>query len=117
MRCIICNDKMDVKKVDKINIDVCPNCEGVWLDEGELESLSGLDPGASRELKCTVCDIPMATKMINEVEIDYCQICNSVWLDKGELEKLSGVNPKTGRKNILYEYMNSNYFKKTQNKV
>lgn len=112
MRCVICNEKMDTKKVETVNIDVCEKCGGVWLDEGEMEKLTGLNPAVSRELKCTVCDIPMSTKMINDVEIDVCQICNSVWLDKGELEKLSGINPQTGRKNILYEYMNKHYYMK-----
>ena len=30
---------------DKVEIDTCPNCKGVWLDAGELELLSGRTQG------------------------------------------------------------------------
>ncbi len=96
---------MKTQAVDDVEIDFCPKCGGVWLDEGEMERLAGLDPFASRRLKCSHCHTEMVTNVIHGVEIDVCPVCHTVWLDRGELEKLSGVNPRTGRKNILYEYL------------
>lgn len=39
LKCPRCGSKMD--KIDKNNIviDVCPNCNGMWLDDGEIEKL------------------------------------------------------------------------------
>jgi len=40
MNCPICNDvRMREVEKDRVTIDVCPNCKGVWLDRGELEKL------------------------------------------------------------------------------
>jgi Zn-finger nucleic acid-binding protein len=93
------------KAVENVDIDYCKRCGGVWLDEGELEALSGLDPLTGRRLKCSKCNTVMITNIVQGVEIDVCQVCKTVWLDRGELEKLSGIDPRTGRKNILYEYI------------
>jgi Zn-finger nucleic acid-binding protein len=40
MRCPVCDD-VRMREVEKngIQIDICPNCKGVWLDRGELEKL------------------------------------------------------------------------------
>jgi len=39
MVCPRCGMTMDIEKADDIEVDVCLSCGGVWLDEGELESL------------------------------------------------------------------------------
>ena len=105
MDCPICEKPMIVKVVEGVEIDHCRFCNGVWLDEGELENLSGLRPERSRQLICMECDEPMATKIINNVEIDYCQKCKAVWLDKGELEKLAGVSPDADGHSPLYMFV------------
>jgi hypothetical protein len=40
-RCPKCGDQLAHKSVDQVEVDECPSCKGVWLDRGELESLSG----------------------------------------------------------------------------
>ncbi len=39
---------MELQEVDykKIKIDRCTNCQGVWLDEGELEAVSKFEKKA-----------------------------------------------------------------------
>ena len=40
MQCPNCSDfTLDERHSHGIEVDVCPNCEGVWLDRGELSKL------------------------------------------------------------------------------
>lgn len=41
---------MDDEKFDAVTIDVCTQCQGVWLDKGELEALSKMDDAKFKEL-------------------------------------------------------------------
>ncbi len=45
MICPVCS--ADLRAVDRggIEIDVCPNCRGVWLDRGELDKLIAATSG------------------------------------------------------------------------
>jgi hypothetical protein len=47
MRCPKCG--MELKEIDYkgVKIDKCFTCEGVWLDAGELESVSKMEKSAS----------------------------------------------------------------------
>lgn len=41
MNCPLCVDQvLDERFSHGIEVDVCPNCKGVWLDRGELERLA-----------------------------------------------------------------------------
>ena len=42
MICPTCREVMIVVEQDKIELDHCPNCAGVWFDGGELEVLSNV---------------------------------------------------------------------------
>lgn len=35
---------MESRNIDKIEIDLCTNCAGIYLDDGEFESFTGVDP-------------------------------------------------------------------------
>ena len=39
MYCPDCREEMIVLEVDKVEVDYCLKCRGIWLDEGELEIL------------------------------------------------------------------------------
>jgi uncharacterized protein len=39
-RCPKCGSALAAMQMDGVAIDRCPDCRGLWLDEGELESLS-----------------------------------------------------------------------------
>lgn len=39
MRCPLCDVPMKVVERRGVEIDVCPECRGVWLDRGELDKL------------------------------------------------------------------------------
>ena len=49
--CPRCGRSMARRPVGEVTVDVCPNCEGIWMDRGELETaartLGGVVPEAS----------------------------------------------------------------------
>jgi uncharacterized protein len=45
MRCPKCGMELQTITFRDVAIDRCFNCHGTWLDEGELERLTGKEPG------------------------------------------------------------------------
>ncbi|MCO6495201.1 MAG: zf-TFIIB domain-containing protein [Bacteroidetes bacterium] len=39
MRCPNCNVSLVMSERNKVEIDYCPECRGVWLDRGELDKI------------------------------------------------------------------------------
>jgi len=39
MRCPKCGARLNEQDIQHIKVDVCPSCNGTWLDAGELELL------------------------------------------------------------------------------
>jgi Zn-finger nucleic acid-binding protein len=94
--CPVCGKPLTSKTVQEVEIELCQDCHGVWLDEGKLKRLSGLDAQIGRVMKCSNCSTAMQTKTVTDVEIDICPKCSGIWLDSGELEKIAGIDPETG---------------------
>jgi len=45
MKCLRCeNSELEERERDGVVIDVCPQCRGIWLDRGELETLIARSP-------------------------------------------------------------------------
>ena len=106
MDCPVCKNAMIVMELAEVEIDYCQNCEGIWLDRGEMEMLLG-DEAKSRELigsfrrveradeetrKCPICDKKMEKIDVGEDEaalmIDRCVRGDGLWFDKGELKEI-----------------------------
>jgi|TARA_B100000965_G_C19278168_1_gene620360 Zn-finger nucleic acid-binding protein len=88
----------------KVEIDKCTSCDGIYLDKGELLTLTKNKPlhhlttdhlgvDSDSELLCPSCGSIMDAEFPNGVEIDVCLSCNGVWLDSKELEKLRDIDP------------------------
>lgn len=45
MRCPKCGMELETIAVRGVQVDRCFSCNGTWLDEGELETLAGKEPG------------------------------------------------------------------------
>lgn len=85
-----------------ITIDSCPNCDGTFLDAGELARIHGLaeDVAAGESLEaqdpqgaieCPKCASGMETRWFSEsrrVMIDRCRTCSGIWLDTAELKRI-----------------------------
>ncbi|UCE73059.1 MAG: zf-TFIIB domain-containing protein [Methanomassiliicoccales archaeon] len=101
--CPRCWVKMKQQEVEifgpNITIDVCPKCQGTWLDYGELGKLlkdkkltnyltKEIGTQSKSELVCPRCGGLMDIERAEEIEVDVCLSCNGVWLDSGELDDL-----------------------------
>ena len=105
--CPRCRGPLDVALKGDIEIDICPKCNGIWLDRGEVEVLTA-EATVYREEKltkeysrpplpeeiayvpCVRCGKLMVRKnygLISGVIIDECGR-HGVWLDNGEFEKI-----------------------------
>lgn len=107
LRCPACVKRdMVVLELDRIEIDHCLTCGGIWLDAGELELLVGApdkgtalstlfsdrsDAGGETARPCPICGARMvkqATGSEPSLVIDRCPAGHGVWLDDGELQAL-----------------------------
>ena len=93
------------KGIWKVEIDRCGSCSGLFLDKGELMTLTGNRPlhhlttkhlgiDSDSELLCPSCGSLMDDEHAEGVEIDVCLQCNGVWLDKNELDSLREIERK-----------------------
>jgi uncharacterized protein len=102
MDCPVCNETMIVLEYQKVEVDYCVKCNGVWLDAGEIELLFGdvkacadfLTIGSPAEAKgekarrCPVCGAKMtkeSTESDTPTIFDNCPNGDGMWFDKGEL--------------------------------
>lgn len=105
VRCPNCRIAMETRDLAGTPVEVCPRCEGFYLNEGELSrlrdtpgvrvALRGADAAApthetGNPRTCPTCDHPMHAHPYLEsgVTIDTCHLCGGVWLDKGEFSAL-----------------------------
>ncbi len=90
---------MSPTQVGHVELDMCMNCGGIWLDDKELDALVGT-------MRCPKCDIEMHVKELRGVEYDICPSCGSVWLDRGELGTLVEREPQaTDRQSHLAKFL------------
>ena len=106
MDCPVCKNAMVTLELQEVEIDYCTECEGIWLDAGELELLLD-DPEKSKRLiesfvsdpacterkrKCPICYRKMEKVVVGRDEprllIDRCMREHGLWFDKGELEEI-----------------------------
>ena len=109
MICPACKNEMIDIEYDRIELDYCTHCRGVWFDAEELELLfeaAGLGenkislddllstPEAStdeKERKCPICNRSMKKMGIGQkpqLIIDACQWGDGLWFDGGEVAQL-----------------------------
>jgi len=109
MICPTCKSHMIVVEHNKIELDYCTNCKGVWFDSGELGLLlksMGLEsrsllPGnvldteeaktAEKKRRCPICGRKMKKTTVGqqpEVLIDVCKLGDGLWFDGGEVMQM-----------------------------
>ncbi len=99
MKCPVCRVPTYVVEFKQIELDLCPDCGGVWFDRGELELLlpsaqdAGLTPAVTDEAgrPCPLCSRTMDKMNIGpgrRVLVDSCPTCG-LWFDRREVEDLS----------------------------
>jgi len=101
MKCPVCRVPTYVVEFEQIELDLCPDCRGLWFDRGELELL--LESANTSDLAAAATDeasrgCPICRKMMNKVNIgpgrrvliDSCSQGCGLWFDKNELADLAG---------------------------
>ena len=102
MKCPKCSGNLKEEKFEGILIDRCDSCQGIWLDEPELDQLEDV-VWSDDELKCTLethekksdlncpkCLTPMVKFKYRyyDLEIDTCSKMHGFWLDNGEEKRV-----------------------------
>ena len=102
MKCPACDELMIVLELEEIEIDYCTECEGIWLDGGELEllleevsekeellaSFKVDDSSDETKIRCPICIKKMEKVLVgkeNKILLDRCKNHHGLWFNKGEL--------------------------------
>ena len=102
MDCPRCKVPLSTANHKGIEIDSCPQCEGMWLDHPELDQLEDtvMDEDESKgtmvyavrssDISCPQCAGPMRTFNYRayNLPIDECEAQHGFWLDKGEEKRV-----------------------------
>jgi len=104
---------MIVVEYHDIELDWCPECEGLWFDRGEMELVAAQARGSTsapvperkadtreKRLKCPECNKTMDKRLLGDeqpVIADVCPLCGGLWLDHGELEMIVSRHDSSGQ--------------------
>ena len=105
MNCPRCADEpLIAVEHERVEVDYCPTCYGVWLDAGELELLYGdaesarafvfsgrSAPASDKPRRCPECGKRMAketTQGARPVVVDLFPKGDGLWFDQGELQAI-----------------------------
>jgi len=123
MKCPVCDELMIVLELDQIEIDYCTECEGIWLDGGELEllleevtekeellsSFKVDDSSNEKKIHCPICIKKMEKISVgseSKILLDRCKNHHGLWFNKGELfevVKLSSLDEENKILTLLKE--------------
>lgn len=122
MDCPHCGDvPLVALEHQRVEVDYCAQCRGVWLDAGEIELLYG-DAAVAREFlrsrnpvprgeaprKCPECRARMikeATDGDRPVVYDRCTRDHGLWLDQGELAAVLESAAPAARDNEVVKFL------------
>lgn len=105
--CPDCKTPLSEEEILGVTLDVCPDCAGIWFEDGELLKLRELGdveldevedaivPGApdGKHMVATARLCPTCQSAMDEfvylyttkVKLDSCDKCYGTWVDDGEL--------------------------------
>ncbi len=93
--------------VQKVEVDICPDCGGLWLDKDEIRDLSlkserqladlrkiiqesdkkDFKPPTTVREPCPACAGKLSVAVLGPIHIEHCLSCEGIYLDKGEMDK------------------------------
>ena len=103
--CPKCKIPMGQNWLYRQEIERCPQCNGIFLDEGELGDIvrlmriyrsvglnepeaETLDDAERKPYSCPADDNILTREDYGGLPVDTCDTCRGVWLDDGELVSL-----------------------------
>lgn len=104
MNCPTCKHPLMVLEFERVEVDHCVACGGVWLDAEEIELLFGEPHEAelffnklaptqaekSRKLRCPISNTPMQKGTVDTAHgaVTYDYSPHGLWFDRGELSQV-----------------------------
>ena len=106
MKCPKCESQFETITFDKIEVERCLGCQGLWFDMLEKEDLvqikgsEAIDIGNSQvgkqyrdqeDVRCPHCSVemlPMVDKDQYHIKYESCPICYGTFFDAGEFRDL-----------------------------
>lgn len=120
-------EKEQLKEVvfNKIGVDYCPKCLGLWFDEDELrqakdekdKDFNWLDIDLWQDEKkfqlgqgrkvCPKDGVPLYEVRYSDsgIKVDLCGQCRGIWLDRGEFKKIVNYLEDKGKNEMLNNYL------------
>lgn len=106
--CPVCNQPLVIFELGGVEIDLCVECGGTWLDAGELarllelsgatetggggkltEAVQAAPFGVKTKRRCPRCGTKLrAITLADSIELDRCPRGDGIWLDPGEMEAI-----------------------------
>ena len=104
-KCPKCGTAMKESKLPSgVEIDRCPECDGIWLDHGELKEIlreriseranpRDMARADRSDRMCPDCERDLFERHFpgSSVRIDQCIHCAGIFLDGGELDEIRRV--------------------------
>lgn len=96
---------MKVLREEPVTIDLCRPCDVVWLDHGELQSLSRAQAEKSRPgrityarptpARCPRCsESRLVFAQLHDASVLACPQCRGLLIDSAALDRSSGADPE-----------------------
>ncbi len=122
--CFLCHKDLEKALLYNIEVDYCPDCHGIWIEEDELrlakdrkdENLKWLDIDLWDDEKkfkiskgnklCPVHRLPLYEVEYGDskIKVDVCSICHGIWLDRGEFKQIIDYLKEKANWEILNNY-------------
>lgn len=109
MKCPNCDNDLVQTKRDRIEVEYCPSCRGMWLSRQELQELEdeAFDLGEDEKgtlifsATATIRKCPQCGKLMKrfeyrlyDLEMDFCEDGHGFWLDADEDQRVLDVMKK-----------------------
>ncbi|MFC1742661.1 zf-TFIIB domain-containing protein [Candidatus Riflebacteria bacterium] len=118
--CPKCTSMPELKVVnmkEDLEVDSCPQCEGIWFDKGEISVKLNiaqdfpdfhevLKKAKPTEYRCPRCQDRKLLEMQfipeDPIMIDFCESCRGLWLDGGEMYSLDRIAKSPELKDVNF---------------
>jgi Zn-finger nucleic acid-binding protein len=109
MKCPNCDNDLVQTKRDRIEVQYCPSCRGMWLNRQELQELEdeAFDLGEDEKgtlifsATATTRKCPQCSKLMKrfeyrlyDLEMDFCEDGHGFWLDADEDKRVLDLMKK-----------------------
>ena len=118
MQCPECKRPLLALELNRVEIDYCAFCGGIWLDSDELEILAEMSGGqgdnpvkiieakdvGEADLRCPICSkrmLKVEYRPNSGLILDKCAGGDGFWLNKGELESVLSMAGSGSRDEVI----------------